>query len=328
MNALRLVHNSYEPNKRDYVNRLAQHEPKTGVLFTEFIDQTVRHRAKRKSQNYSKGYKTLINHINDFSEKYDANIFTNSVNEFFLDDFIMFLQNKGLRQNYVLTLIQLTKGMTANAGMQGYAVDKSYKLVDVKPEATFAVYLSVIEITRIYYFQGLTKAEERIKDLFILGCWTGLRYSDYSSLTRDNFQGDYIVKITKKTRTKVAIPIHEIILELIKKYDSEISPGLSNQHFNRYIKAVCKKVGLDAPITYHFTQGGEIKCVTKPKYELISSHTARRSFATNMYQTKRMSAFDIMSITGHSTEKSFFKYIKVTKEDTVKQIAGDCFFRI
>ncbi len=91
---------------------------------------------------------------------------------------------------------------------------------------------------------------------------------------------------------------------------------------------ICKKVGLTSLIKYSYTKGGRIVNETKEKWELISSHTARRSAATNMYLTGRMNTYEIMAITGHTTEKSFFKYIKITQENTVKQIAGDNFFRI
>ena len=183
------------------------------------------------------------------------------------------------------------------------------------------------EITRIYYFKGLTKIQERIRDLFVVGCLTGLRYSDYSTLTIDNFNDNFIIKIQKKTKRKVIIPLHDYVREIYSKYNGEISSGLSIQHFNRYVKKICREIGLNTLVTYSYTRGGKIITETKEKWALISSHTARRSAATNMYLTGRMKTFEIMTITGHSTEKSFFRYIKVTKEDTIKQIAGDSFFR-
>lgn len=187
--------------------------------------------------------------------------------------------------------------------------------------------LSLNEITRIYYFVGLTKKQQRIRDLFVVGCLTALRYSDYSTLTKDNFTADRIVKVTKKTGKKVILPIHDYVREIYKKYDGEISSGLSIQHFNRYVKLICKKVGLTDPITFNYTKGGKFNTETKQKWELISSHTARRSAATNLYLTGRLKTFEIMSLTGHTTEKSFFKYIKVTSEDISKTISGDTFFR-
>jgi len=218
--------------------------------------------------------------------------------------------------------------MVSKAGKYGYAVDQSYDDVNVDKEDPFAVYLSTNEITRIYYFKGLTAKQERIKDLFIVGCLTALRYSDYSTLTRDNFSKEYIHKITKKTGAKVTIPIHAYVREIFAKYDGEISSGLSIQHFNRYIKKICKKVGFTDEIKFNYTKGGKLVIETRQKWELISSHTARRSAATNLYELGRLKISEIMSLTGHKTESSFQKYIKTSREDKARQIAGDAFFRI
>jgi len=325
MEALKLIYG--QSGKKDYINHIRQYEPKTGVLFTEFIKNTVRRKSKRMSKSYGSSYESLVKHIQLFSEKYDANIYTNSINEQFMDDFIVYLEEKDLKLNYIKNLIALIKSMAKKAGTYGYAVDFSYDDVNIDSEETFAVFLSLNEITRIYYFQGLTKFQERIRDLFVVGCLTALRYSDYSTLTKDNFQGDFIHKVTKKTGKKVVIPLHDYVREIYKKYDGEISRRLSIQHFNRYVKIICKKVGLDNEIIFHYRRGGKLITDKKQKWEMISSHTARRSAATNMYLTGRMKTFEIMAITGHTTEKSFFRYIKITRDDTVKNIAGDNFFR-
>lgn len=327
--ALRIVQGTQRDSygKKDYINRLISSEPKTGVLFSEFIHQTVSRKAKRMGESYSNNYKTLIHHIEGFAEEYQANIYTNSVNEDFMDDFILYLESKNLKLTYITNLIALVKSMASKAGKYGYAVDSSYDDVTIEKEDPFSVYLSLNEITRIYYFKGLTKKQEAIRDLFIVGCLTALRYSDYSTLTRDNFTKDFIVKVTKKTGKKVTIPLHDYVREIYTKYDGEISKNLSIQHFNRYIKKICKKIGLNDEIRYEYTRGGKLITETCQKWEMISSHTARRSAATNMYQTGRMKTYEIMALTGHTTEKSFFRYIRTSEEDKTRQIAGDNFFR-
>jgi integrase len=326
--ALKLVHGTREQSgKKDYINKLAQMEPKTGVLFSEFIFKTVARKAKRMGESYLRSYKTLIHHLNGFSREHDANIFTNSVNEEFLDDFILYLETKNLKLNYIKTIISLVKSMVKKAGTYGYAVDSSYDDINIENEDVFSVFLSMNEITRIYYYPGLTKKQQRIRDLFVIGCLTALRYSDYSTLTNDNFNGDFIIKVTKKTSKKVIIPLHDYVREIYKKYNGQISPNLTIQHFNRYVKIICQKVGFTDEIIYTYTRGGKLKTEKKQKWELISSHTARRSAATNMYLTGRLKTYEIMALTGHTTEKSFFRYIKITREDTAKQIAGDNYFR-
>jgi integrase len=325
--ALRLLQNDEQTlGKKDYINKLSQSEPKQGILFTNFIDITVRRKSKRMSESYGAIYKTLIHHLQKFSEMYDANIYTNSVNEEFLDDFITYLEEQQLKHGYIKTQLSLIKSMVKKAGNYGYAVDPTWDDVSLEDEDTFAVYLSMNEITRIYYYQGLTNKQARIRDLFVVGCLTALRYSDYSTLTRDNFIDGKIVKVTKKTGKKVIVPVHAYVQEIYDRYEGEISKGLCIQHFNRYIKMICQKIGFTDPIIFNYTRGGKLITETKEKWQLISSHTARRSAATNMYLTGRMKTFEIMALTGHTTEKSFFKYIKITNEDISKQIAGDNFW--
>lgn len=300
------------------------------MLFTDFIEFILKKKAKLKG-SYAPLYDTLISHINVFSEINECDIFTNSVTEDFLTDFICYLQNCGLRHNTIKSYTEKIQTLTRKAGQYGYAVDNTYDEITFREEETFSVYLSMNEITRIYYYkfekQDKRCAREKIRDLFVVGCLTALRYSDYSSLTADNFQNGYIVKRTKKTNVTVRIPMHDYVKEIIEKYSGSIPSGYNIQYFNAYIKLICKEIGLNDRITYSYTKGGELKTVTREKWQLISSHTARRSAATNMYLTGRMRPMDIMKITGHKTESCFFRYIKITDEDVARQLSGDVFFR-
>ncbi len=288
-------------------------------------------RSRRKSEHYAAVYDAIIRHIDAFSEEFDCDIFTNSVTAEFLDDFIIYLEDQGLRHNTIVGYIQKIQTLVRRASQYNYAVDNTYDEIDLKCEPTNAVFLSMNEITRIYYYkfekQDRRKAKERIRDLFIVGCLTALRYSDYSTLTKDNFQGDYLVKRTKKTNVDVKIPLHAYVKEIYAKYNGFIPCGLCIQYVNKYLKVIMREIGLNDLVTYSFTKGGKLITVTREKWELISSHTARRSAATNMYLTGRMNTFEIMKLTGHRSEQNFFRYIRLTSDDTARSILGDIFFR-
>lgn len=221
--------------------------------------------------------------------------------------------------------------MTRKAIQYNYAVDPTFEEVELQEEDSFAVFLSMNDISRIYYYkfekQDRRRAREKLRDLFVVGCLTGLRFSDYSTLTPDNFTEGYIVKRTKKTNVTVRIPMHDYVKEIIRKYNSHLPGGYNIQYFNAYLKVICKEIGFNDRVTFSYTQGGEIKTVNKEKWELISSHTARRSAATNMYLTGRMKTYEIMKITGHKTESCFFRYIKITNDDVARQLSGDVFFK-
>ena len=163
--------------------------------------------------------------------------------------------------------------------------------------------------------------------MFILGCLTALRYSDYSRLTSQNLINGYIVIRTKKTNVDVKVPAHDYVKEIYAKYGGFIPKGLCIQYVNKYLKVIMKEIGLNDLVTYSYTKGGRLITVTREKWELISSHTARRSAATNMYLTGRMKTLEIMKLTGHRTEQNFFRYIRLIGDDTARSISGDMFFR-
>ncbi|WP_044270413.1 site-specific integrase [Bacteroides timonensis] len=313
------------------MNHFRQEKPLEGIYFTGFTREVLEKRSRRKSAHYAAVYDAIIKHIDAFSEEFDCDIFTNSVTAEFLDDFIIYLENQNLRHNTIVGYILKIQSMVRRAGQYNYAVDSTYDEIDMRLEDTNAVFLSMNEITRIYYYkfekQDKRRAKERIRDLFVIGCLTALRYSDYSTLTKDNLCNGYIVKRTKKTNVDVKVPAHDYVKEIFAKYGGNIPGGLCIQYFNKYLKVIMKEIGLNDPVTYSYTQGGQLKTVTREKWELISSHTARRSAATNMYLTGRMKTFEIMKLTGHRSEQNFFRYIRLTGDDTARSISGDMFFR-
>lgn len=312
--------------KHNYINPSRAKESKEEMLFTDFIKTIVSRKAKRYKTSYASNYRSLLYHLNNFCNKFDVILYTNSINEEFLDDFIVYLEDLYLKKTYIKNMLTLIKAMVKKAAIYGYAIDWTYDEVNIEDEETPAVYLTPNEIARIYYFKGLTKKQERIRDLFIVGCYTALRYSDLNTLTNDSFIDGFITKVTKKSNIRVVIPIHDFVKEIYAKYDG-IPNGISLQHFNRYIKFICKKVGITKPVSITYTRGGRLVTETKEKWQLVSSHTARRSGATNLMNTGRISISGIMEITGHATEKSFRRYIKTTKEESARQLSTDNFFR-
>ena len=169
--------------RKDYINHFRQSKPLEGIYLSDFIRETVEKKSRRKPSNSLAVYSALIGHINSFSAEYDCDIFTNSVTEEFIEDFIIYLENVGLRHNTIVGYIMKLQSMVRKASQYNYAVDPTYNQIDLHLEETFAVFLSMNEITRIYYYkfrkQDSRRAKEKIRDLFVVGCLTALRYSDY-----------------------------------------------------------------------------------------------------------------------------------------------------
>ena len=161
---------------------------------------------------------------------------------------------------------------------------------------------------------------DKIRDWFLLLCWTGCRYSDLDKLSKEYIRNDLFQFRQQKTNNIVAIPLHPTVKKILSKYKGEIPTPISNQKFNVGLKEAMSIIGIDETIKIKHTIGGVLKEEDFKKYELISSHTGRRSFASNAYLAG-IPSITIMKITGHKTESAFLKYIKITPEEHARKMA-------
>lgn len=202
-----------------------------------------------------------------------------------------------------------------------------FKLFDVsilndfdrlKEYETHIVYVTKEELKKLWEHQFTSDRLERVRDLFVFACATGMRESDFSNIKPENVKNGELNFTTIKTHDPLVIPINSYSGAVLEKYE-KILPKYSQQKFNDYIKEVAQEVGLDTPeqvITYR--KGVRIE-TTVPKYELITSHTARRTFITQCIM-RGMPIPIIRSMTGHKDLKSFQKYIKITDTDKRKEM--------
>ncbi|ALW86670.1 hypothetical protein AUC43_17235 [Hymenobacter sedentarius] len=158
---------------------------------------------------------------------------------------------------------------------------------------------------------------ERIRDLMIAQIFSGLRFSDLIRLRKDNIQKGHIVMRMQKTDMLVRVPIFQPLQEVLDKYtDSEsgalLLPNLSNQKFNEYIKELCQLIpALREPVVIEAKKRDKTVTIETPKWELISSHSSRRSFCTLCLEL-RYSIKDTMQWSGHRTLAAFSRYIGLT----------------
>lgn len=218
--------------------------------------------------------------------------------------------------------------------------------VDEAQKAT-EIYLTAEELNALYQMP-LTGEKELVRDIFIVGCCTCQRVSDYSRLRKENFvttaRGAKVVKIQQqKTRNFVTIPILDNKLtDIMERYDYQLPqlPANFDQILNRYIKMICKELSETVPslaeelptlltmkerakeergeVTFKRDEYGR---VLKPRYELVTSHTARRTGITLLYLTGRFDIFQMMHVSGHKEAKTFRDYIKLSGDEMAEQIA-------
>ena len=195
------------------------------------------------------------------------------------------------------------------------------------------VYLTKEELTAMMEadISHMTKLHEVARDIFMVGVYTAQRVSDYNNIARENIvpgpDGGLVVRLRqKKTGAWVTIPVKEELRVILVKYDYRL-PHVAEQSINACIKEVAKVAGVDTPVTVETTTGGVSSLCTRPKYELIHTHTARRTGATLMYLAG-MDVFNICSVTGHSSIAMLKKYIKASELECANMIRSDAAFAV
>lgn len=280
-------------------------------------DGTVR--AFKVSKNIFKEYSDLVGGVN-YSD----------ISMEFYESFVAHLQDKNFSNNYIANHIKNLKTILNYSFSRGYHTNTTHKRREfAKPtESVHAIYLSTKELEKIKKLD-LPPGQSHSRDLFLIGAYTGLRVSDFNRLSKDNLQylnNQYFFQIeSQKTSEPLLIPCHPVVLEVIKKYDFSPPPSKTEQHINRDLKIIGKKAKLNEVVSITKTVGGKRKTEKFKKHDLISTHTARRSFCTNAYKAG-MPTLDIMTISGHQTERVFYEYIKASSLERASQIAKHPFF--
>lgn len=276
------------------------------------------------------------------------------INEALADRYISYLENVGYMKYTLdkhISLFKTIVGVAERQGLHNNHLAGSYlKSPQIREEdKAKEIYLTKDELSALYDMP-LSGFEEQVRDVFLIGSFTALRYSDYSRIKKENIgfthNGTKVIRIKQeKTAGTVVIPILDERLEaLLKKYDYNV-PEVLDQCLNRTIKEICKRLSVTVPSLgkkertvltlkerraevearkkgvelYEYDEQG---FPIRPRWVLVSSHTARRSCITNMYLSKKFSVQQMMSVSGHKTETMFYKYVKLSLDEYADSVAS------
>jgi integrase len=254
-------------------------------------------------------YNQVYNVLNEFSQYRGKSITFEGMNLAFYEDYKSFLQfNKGYAKNTVGKHIRVLKGFLNDARAKGIDVHIDLKHQNFKgvTESVKNIYLNDAELDLIAgldlsdpnKFIEITKGEgknqtkvkvsfnslDRVRDLFLVGCHTGLRFSDFTTIAKQSIDiPNRLISIkTQKTNKPVVIPIHKTVLAILNKYqdktENSLPPALSNAKMNEYLKGIADLAGLNEIISKSKTIAGKEVTRNYKKWELVCTHTARRSF--------------------------------------------------
>lgn len=255
----------------------------------------------------------------EFEKHIKTQIHFKTINEAFYNSLI----------NYCVTIKKHSVNtLSRNIGLfktfMYWAFDNSYtykddfkKFKNIKKELTEEIALTLDQVKEVYEYDfSNNKRLERVRDLFVFGCATGMRYSNYSLVAKSDIYNNQIhVRDKKNTDKQITIPLNDFSKSILEKYDYDL-PLIANQKFNDYIKEVFKELDYTQSIKKSSKIGNKVIEKIVPLYQRISSHTSRRSFITIM-KNKKIPDKVIMSYTGHRSLEVFNKYYKPNQEEKV-----------
>lgn len=310
------------------------------LYIVDYIESQIAITEATANSNTLKAQKTMLNHLTAFERIMKQRTAVENIGRHFMQSFYNWLIGKGHLNSTAQTQIVKLKSFLNLARRDGYQTDLTYKDFTVKSTQTEVIALTYDEFvairdldlssdtfTKILYgdewIQVGYKTLDKARDLFVFGCLTGLRYSDINNLKHENIKDGYLSISVVKTKKKLEVPLVGMAYDILAKYDNPLRPlpELSNQKLNLYIKEVARIAGIDELTEIVRYSGSKEVSNVYPKHELISAHTARKTFITVSLELG-MTAEEVMKVSGHTTYKSFKLYVNVTKERTKKAMSS------
>ena len=320
---------------KDYIVKIVSGEART-------------YEGERYADNTIKIWKQFLRIFLDFC-KTTNDFCWEEINQSLVNKYMAFLEKAGYSKSVADRYINCFKTLIIIAEREDIHTNHKargmFRHSTVKEhEKTTAIYLTKEELEELYNME-LVGLEEEVRDAFLVACYTGQRYSDFSQLNPTcfdtTFDGKKVIRLVQtKTKTPVVIPILDNKLKtILEKYNYKV-PEIADQVMNRYIKHIGEKLShtvkslcqdVKTILTKHERTAEENKSKTfrydeegnaiKYKWELITTHTGRRTCATNMYLSKKYGTREMMLVTGHKKEENFLKYIKLSLDEEAHKLA-------
>ncbi|HLS11825.1 MAG TPA: tyrosine-type recombinase/integrase [Flavobacteriaceae bacterium] len=289
-------------------------------IYDEFLEERENdYTGNAISESTLKRYKYNKKLLEEFNKDWKIKLSLSNFNEKVYNRFIKYsIEIKNHSANTLNRNVGLLKTFLYWALHRKYTFNNQFIQFKAPPKfRTDEVALSKEQVKDIYeYDLSKSKRLERVRDLFVFGCTTGMRFGNYAKVSKDDIQDGFIRAVDLKSKSKrLSIPLNPISKEILEKYEYDL-PRISNQKMNKYIKEVFKKMGYTEEIKKTMKYGDELVEIKSKFYERISSHTARRSFITIM-KNKRVPDKVIMSFTGHKSLEVFNNYYRPSEEDKV-----------
>lgn len=335
---------SEEILKRAEFEKRGGKDLKTIVSIVDYIPIYKERFKASRSKGRMKHYDLLASRLELFQAYKKRTFYFEDLDINFYQQFKDWAYNKqGYSNNYFGALVSILKAVAAEARDTDHLHNNNLKGFHVPKEDVQSIYLTEeellefhrLELTETTVREHFPRLDDRMlsqkvealnkaRDLFLLGAFTGLRYSDFSRLDEYHF-GENITITAHKSKVLAVIPIHWVVKEILDKgYD--FSRKMSEQRLNDHLKELAKILKLNETISVTKMIAGKQVVEHIAKWKLVSTHTARRSFATNAYKSG-IPPIAIMKITGHKRESTFMKYIRINEAENAEMMKQYDFFK-
>lgn len=255
-------------------------------------------------------YENILNKV--FMFKKDLNSF-NEMNAGFYINLISYLRDTHkLSDNTLYRNLGFLRTFLNWCVKKGYSNNLEHKEHSVSTRETSHVALTESELKLIEEVE-LSENLSFYRDVFLMGVYSGQRFSDYSQFSKAHLKGDHLEIRQEKTNSICYVPLHPKLKILLEKYNYSYKK-ISSQKFNEKIQEISRIAGIDTPVIKDLFYGANKTSETTPKWKRVSSHTARRTFVTLSNQ-RGMSRFDIQAVTGIKKMETLQSYIKDDDEN-------------
>jgi integrase len=306
-------------------------DKKIPTTLVEYIDYYIEYRKHELNDTSVKKFKVIQHKMQRFELFRKKPILINEINDRFKNEFVSYYKSQSYAQNTMQRELVMIKTFCKHARFLGLETHNQLDSLRLDRAKVEKIYLTFDELDLIEKIEKnkLTESYENAKDWLIISCYTGQRVSDFLRFTKEMIRvenGKHLLEFTQKKTNKImTIPLHKKVLEILENRNGEFPYSISDQKYNDYIKKVCEiakieKLVLGSKKVEIKKDSGVYrkKTDTYKKYELVSSHIGRRSFATNFYG--KIPTTYLIYVTGHSTETMFLTYIGKSNKDIAMEL--------
>lgn len=304
--------------------KVSKDQPFVLDLSESTLLEVIEERIKMKqiiSPMYGKGLNFLKKHLKVIEEKYQCTLMPVQITDIFWHHFTGYLLGEGISISSIKTMFSQLKSALSWGSRHRAVIAPSYDIFSLPSYQNQQVAMTLDDVSRIYHFDISTiprrkqflRHMDRVRDMFVLCCNLGQRFSDMIRIDKTCFDHGTFSIVQQKTGTKAVVDIdkfcvdRKMVYQILEKYDFNPPLDTDISAYNKYLKYLLKYVGLVDSIKHEKKINGVINTEFIPKYKLVGSHTGRRTFVT-INLLRGIPLHEIMRASGHTSYSSFQKY--------------------